>query len=134
MVSPSAAVLLVSRRASTNASATACSKVRAKFQQTTGRDLPCEVTCPCADPAVSSFFAAILSGQTPITSCSTLGGAGIGVNPLFIIFEAFASNSEGQWLCGLVGFFGALPISPAQGQFCAQLLEQKANSQGVTCN
>src|SRR6478672_895424 len=30
-----------------NASATACSKVRSKFQQTTGRDVPCELRCPC---------------------------------------------------------------------------------------
>ncbi len=30
-----------------SASANACSKVRTKFQQATGRDVPCEVTCPC---------------------------------------------------------------------------------------
>jgi len=116
-----------------HASATACAKVRAKFQQTTGRDLPCEVTCPCADPAVSGSFAAILSGQTPITSCSMLGGRGIGVNPFFIVFEAFAVNSQGQWLCGLAGSSGLLPISPTQGQSCVDLLQQAVTSQGVTC-
>jgi hypothetical protein len=115
-----------------HASATACAKVRSKFQQTTGRDLPCEVTCPCADPAVNSGFAAILSGQIPVNNCSTFSGAGIGVNQFFGTFVAIAVNFEGQWFCG-GGFSPLLPVSPAQGQFCVDLLEQKANSQSVTC-
>jgi hypothetical protein len=121
-----------------NASATACSKVRGKFQQTTGRDLPCEVNCPCADPAVSSVFAAVLSGATPVNTCSTAvgGSTGILINHVFIFADAFSiADSEGVWICGsftpVAGI--ALPISPEQGQFCADLLEQAANSQNVTC-
>jgi len=117
-----------------HASATACAKVRSKFQQTTGRDLPCEVTCPCADPAASGSFAAILSGARPVNNCSTslLDSSGIFINTFLFFTEAFAGvNQTGQWFCG--SFLGGLPVSPEQGQFCADLLEQKANSEGVTC-
>src|SRR5690242_14929826 len=51
------------------ASDNACSKVQSKFQNITGHDLPCEAAalpCPCADPAVSEFFAGVLTGQIPI--------------------------------------------------------------------
>ena len=119
-----------------HASANACAKVRAKFQQATGRDVPCELTCPCADPAVSPNFAAILTGQTPVVSCGPspfpLVG-GIGVN---LADDSRAFTGEfilGGWFCGPVSG-SVLPISPEQGQYCAQLLEQAANSQGVTCN
>jgi hypothetical protein len=118
------------------ASATACDKVRSKFLQTTGRDVPCEVSCPCADPAVSSSFAAVLSGATPVNTCTTEGGPGIFINPFVVSADAFSAPTlgSGEWFCG-GGFFPPvfLPISPEQGQFCADLLEQAANSQNVTC-
>ena len=116
------------------ASATACSKVRAKYQQTTGHDLPCEVTCPCNDPGLP-FFADFVSGQIPIIQCVTgpfgaTGGIGVftqaGVPP-----AASFPVDDDQWICGV--FLFGLPITPAQGQYCAQLLEQAANSQNVSC-
>ena len=120
-----------------HASATACSKVRAKFQQTTGRDLPCEVTCPCADPAVFPSFAAVLSDATSINSCSRsafgVGGAGIVINQSFVFADAFSLDFGGNWFCGGGFVVTGLPITPEQGQYCADLLEEKANSQSVTC-
>lgn len=123
-----------------SASATACSRVHDKFQQLTGRNLPCEATtCPCADVAQSDF-ARVLAGQIAIDLCFTnLFGPGIYVhnpngypNP-YVPITAYSYNADGQWLCGSLGLSPSVPISPAQGQYCAQLLEQYANSQGVTC-
>ncbi|HEX5717893.1 MAG TPA: hypothetical protein VF179_17170 [Thermoanaerobaculia bacterium] len=117
------------------ASATACSKVRDKYQQTTGRDLPCEVTCPCNAPGFP-IFPDFVSGQIPIGECfaGPLGaGGGIGViaEPGFPNAVSLPSTDD-EWICGTFPVIG-LPITPAQGQFCAQLLEQAANSQGVSC-
>ncbi|MES1244762.1 MAG: hypothetical protein ABUT39_24355 [Acidobacteriota bacterium] len=119
--------------AAPHASATACAKVGGKFLQLTGRNLPCEVSCPCA--SVEGNFARVLAGQIPIELCSK-SEAGVGVvededQPDDL--TAFSLVFEGQRVCGYVGDGEVLPISPEQGQYCAQLLEQKANSEGVTC-
>jgi hypothetical protein len=117
-----------------HASATACAKVRNKFLQATGHDVPCEVTCPCAD---LGGFAAVLSGATPVTSCLTSlpGASGIFINPFLIFIDAVSGLENGQWFCGSINFVTgfSLPITPEQGQYCADLLEQAANSQNVTC-
>jgi hypothetical protein len=117
-----------------HASATACAKVRAKFQQTTGRDVPCEVTCPCNAPGFP-LFPGFVSGQIPITGCTTepilgtTGGIIVGNDQGGAVFSF---QSDGQWFCGVLPIFG-VPITPAQGQYCVQLLQQAANSQSVTC-
>jgi hypothetical protein len=117
-----------------HASANACAKVRSKFQQTTGRDVPCEVTCPCAN--VPGLFAQVLSGEIPIGFCGTsFSEEGV------LIFQegpipfpiAGSTGNQGEWVCGLVDPNAVLPITPAQGQYCAQLLIDKAASEGVTC-
>jgi hypothetical protein len=119
-----------------NASATACSKVRTKFQQTTGHDMPCEVSCPCAN--VPGTFAQVLAGELPVQFCNVTidreVDAGIGISSTSNRFDytAVASLSGGLWVCGPAPG-GFLRLTPEQGQYCAQLLEQKANSQGVTC-
>lgn len=121
-----------------NASATACSKVRSKFRQTTGRDVPCEVTCPCAD-IPGSLFAQVLAGDIPIQYCFNQGfGIGDGVvltNDQFgTFFPGFSVDVGDEWICGQVPSDPLiLPITPAQGQYCAQLLAQGAESQNVTC-
>jgi hypothetical protein len=97
-------------------------------------NIGCEPPCPCNDPAVAPFFFNFVDGSTPIEFCSTSfqdGANGIIVgNPSLnaLSFEV----QPGQWVCGGFPVFG-LPISPEQGQACANLLEQAANSQGVTC-
>ena len=111
----------------------ACSRIANKFLQITGRDLASKfVTCPCA--SVEGDFARVLAGEIPIQSCeqSENGIATFSDDPED--FDAFSANFNGQWFCGIVdGEEQALTISPEQGQYCAQLLEQEANSQGVTC-
>ena len=120
-----------------HASATACSKVRNNFQRITGRDLPCEVTCPCND--VPGPFHNVVAGEIPILACLTEPVLNID-DGIVLIDEAtpplgfnFSVSVDGGWICGVVGGVGVLPISPAQGQYCAQLLEQAAASQGVPC-
>jgi hypothetical protein len=121
-----------------HASANACAKVRAKFQQTTGRDVPCEVTCPCAE--IEGTIADVLAGQIPIDGCSrSLNGFG----GLFLFTPAlpngpiaFSGSGEGFSICGYVGEVevgNVLPITAEQDQECRQLLEQYATSKGLTC-
>jgi hypothetical protein len=118
------------------ASATACTKVRDKFMNIAGHDLPCEASpCPCAN--LPGQFARFLAGEIPITSCTTepVGGITDGVQ-LFNSFTrvAFSYLSGGNWYCGDIDDApGYLSITPEQGQFCAGLLEQAANSQSVSC-
>ena len=119
-----------------SASEIACSKVAAKFQQITGRDLPCEVptvTCPCNDLAAGTlFFVEAVAGQRAILSCSISpsGMIEISLGPSVFVFV-----DPGNGRCGQ--FPGGVTVSiptPEKAQFCVQLLEQAANSQGVTCN
>lgn len=119
-----------------SASATACTRVRDKFEQITGRDLPCEVpqvTCPCNDPAVSPRFANLVAGLSGLGSCDRVNG-GIVINLGGPGDDIFSRPSAGQWQCGANRDNVTLPISPEQGLYCAQLLEQAANSRDVTCN
>jgi hypothetical protein len=116
------------------ASETACSKVRDKFTQITGRDFPCEapaVTCPCNDPEVSTRFAGVVSGQFGIGSCTRVEG-GISVNLGGPGDDVFSRLIIGQPRCGDRTI--EVPISAEESLACAQLLEQAATEQGVTCN
>jgi hypothetical protein len=118
-----------------NASATACSKVRSKFQQDTGRDVPCEVTCPCNNPAFPLFFG-IVAGQVTVEVCYTepvFGSSdGIAVGTFQTPYAASLQFGNEGAICGDFPF-PSIPITPEQSQYCAQLLEQAANRQGVTC-
>ncbi len=118
--------------ATPSASNVACSRIAANFKRITGRDLAPKFACPCVN--TGGNFAAFLAGQIPVQSCQK-SEAGTAVyqedepnDPV-----AFSASSAGQWDCGYTAEGLGLPISPAQGQYCAQLLEQEANSQGVTC-
>jgi hypothetical protein len=117
-----------------HASATACNKVRSKFQNITGREVPCEVppvACPCND--VPGRFQDVVAGQFPIAACYIESG-GIAVELVGSPSLLRSTPSGDQWTCRDMQFGGiVLDISPEQGQFCADLLEQAANSQSVTC-
>src|SRR5690349_13397535 len=85
------------------ASDNACSKVQSKFQQITGRDLPCEVpqvTCPCNDPAFSQDFVDLLAGRIDIVSCGYFASGGVLVS-IEGPSEGFRSvpNPDGSWVC-----------------------------------
>jgi hypothetical protein len=118
-----------------SASDTACSRVRDKFQQITGRDLPCEVptlACVCNDPAVSPNFAAAVAGTFPFDVCSNFsGGALLTTGSGNLVALSFIH--DGQWACGPGNSEIFLPISPEEGQDCAELLRRTAASAGVTC-
>lgn len=95
-----------------------------------------ESACPCANVA-GSPFAQVISGQLAVQQCfkgsdrEIDDGVAI-VSPGFPGYSAFSLLSGGRWGCGVVSD-AFLPITPEQGLFCAQLLEQTANGQGVTC-
>jgi len=124
-----------------HASANACDKVRTKFQQSTGRDMPCERSCPCSDPQIASYFASFIAGTSEfdadfcftepglITDGAYIVDASIDVPVAFSVELAV----DGQWICGLTSDAEALPITPEQGMYCAELIEQAANQQGLTC-
>jgi hypothetical protein len=123
-----------------SASANACSKVRSKFQQTTGRDLPCEAPrfdCPCLD-VPDTLFTQILAGEITISACSIGSPFGPG-DGVFVSSPEIPSSryvysavNGNNWYCGGPSGSGK-DITTEQGQDCAQLLEQEANRQGVTC-
>ena len=119
-----------------HASATACSKVRAKFENVTGRDLPCEVQCPCNDPAVSQLFTDIVAGEVPIALCFTNVFVTDGVilfsdENIFSPLAAAGLNGDEYFCAALDG--AAAPLTPEQGAFCVDLLVQASAAQGVTC-
>jgi len=123
-----------------HASANACDKVRTKFQQSTGRDMPCEVSCPCSDPEIASYFASFIAGTSEFTAdaCYTAPTSGITDGAFVVNFEievpfAFSVGVDGQWICGLTSDIDALPITPEQGMYCAELIEQAASEQGLIC-
>lgn len=137
-----------------NASANACNKVRTKFQQQTGRDMPCEVTCPCSED-VESFpiWAAYLAGLTSESYCfyddqycslfyPVPGACSPPDHNLTVVlvesFESFVVASSlgiepipGPF-CG-DGSGGILPLTPAQGAECKAQLDAAVVSSGVTC-
>ena len=118
------------------ASENACSRVQDKFQQITGRDLPCEtppVTCPCNDPASNPVFAETVANQNFILSCSIAGSGTVSI-ALAPSGSGFASVDPGNGRCSSFPGGTTLPTTPEQSQQCIQLLEQAANHQGVTCN
>jgi hypothetical protein len=118
------------------ASETACGKIRDKFTQITGRDLPCEVpqvTCPCNDPATNPVFADTVAGLRTIDSCtlSSVGQITVILAPSTPVNNAFVDPISGR--CSSSPGM-TLPTTPEQAQLCIQLLVQAADAQGVTCN
>ena len=102
------------------ASETACTKVRTKFQDITGHDLPCEAaaTCPCAGhPQWENALAG-----TPIFCGPAVGGASTRTTTGL----ATASSNPADAGCAASGLFGVPPISlsttPAEGAACVDLI------------
>ncbi|HEX6901375.1 MAG TPA: hypothetical protein VF789_16740 [Thermoanaerobaculia bacterium] len=96
------------------ASETACTRVKDKFTQITGRDLPCEKpACPCAaHPAWDS----VISGQNH--SCSVSG-----TSIAFASLSGFINVRSGS--CGAFPSTSApvqLSITPEEGAACFELL------------
>jgi len=102
-----------------SASATACAKVRDKFMNITGHDLPCENACPCE--AMPEFNAALagtatwcFDGGDTVFLQTTTGYLGA--------TETFQPPDGGG--CGVFSLdpWMLLSITPEEGAACNQLL------------
>jgi hypothetical protein len=117
-----------------HASATACAKVWGKFQQITGRDLPCEVSCPCT--SIPEFNATLAGAQSCRESDSTII---VSTNPDFDYGDFAGSDSSAfaDPVCGYINYYDftiiTLPVSPEQADFCVQLTRDAAAANGVEC-
>ena len=119
--------------AAPSASATACSKVRSKFENVAGRDVPCELSCPCTSiPAFNQLLSNInyCIGNTEVTLVST--------DPVFpgppFSFGPIDVAAPGQ--CGYFifpTFVVGLPVTEEENAICNQILRDAAASRGVTC-
>ena len=138
-----------------NASATACGKVRTKFEQATGRGLPCEVSCPCTDnPEQFPLWAAYLAGEAvgsmcfqdamlcwitgaPPELCTPPQGDGTQVM-LSDGFDIVFASSLGLPHAGIPPLCGdsvgdALPLTLAQGAVCKAQLDAALAASGLVC-
>lgn len=120
------------------ASETACTKVASKFNNITGRGLPCELECPCIE--VSSNFADFLNNVQPDMYCWD--------NELMVIISLTetiidapyigAMATEGYASCGYLdlatGTSEIYPISYEQGQYCKEILRNASAGAGLTCS
>ncbi|HEX6901372.1 MAG TPA: hypothetical protein VF789_16725 [Thermoanaerobaculia bacterium] len=114
------------------ASATACEKVRTKFQNVAGRDVPCELTCPCQ--GIPEFNALLAT----VNYCYEASeGTVLSEEPELDVYIAAGHEGEPPPLCGYIneseGDFIFLPITPEQEAFCREVLRDAAASRGVTC-
>ena len=114
-----------------SASETACSKVQSKFQNITGRDIPCEVpavTCPCASLPNFNEIPELPSS----VYCSLFeGGVSFGSPTGFTRIAAYPAPEN---TCRVT--FGSntiLSITPEEAALCIQLILDIAASKNVTC-
>ncbi|HEX6901376.1 MAG TPA: hypothetical protein VF789_16745 [Thermoanaerobaculia bacterium] len=103
------------------ASETACTRVKDKFTQITGRDLPCEeVTCPCL---ALPDFNAVLAGSSPVC-----GGA-----PGSIVIRTNAGRAFGDLAsCGTEGGTVLDNITEQEGLACVELILTYCPSGGAS--
>ena len=117
------------------ASSTACTKVRTKFQNITGRDVPCELPCPCLGiPKFNAFLATM-------NYCFESANATLALVDLST-FEYIGTDSPASTntvrACGYVNLENSqasilLPITAVQAAACLQAIDTAAANRGVTC-
>ena len=114
-------------------SATACGKVRSKFQNVTGRNVPCEVpviTCPCTSIPKFNADLELLNNceSTPVPG-ELIFGVGA--------FDLSFVGVEQPTACGhfhvLNGYTLILPITPEEAAFCRQLVLDATVRNGAPC-
>jgi hypothetical protein len=111
------------------ASATACGKVRSKFQNITGHDLPCEkVVCPCT--SIPGFNALLANANVCVF-------VGQGVGSQQELFDAAFNHSFVDSVrCAFTPNGGAeisIPITPEEVAACYQVVVDAEASLGLTC-
>ena len=112
------------------ASETACNKVKSKFQNITGRDVPCEeVICPCASLPDWSSIPELPSSEYCVAYEGGVSfGSPTGFTRIFV-------SSDPEIICGVrVGSATTLPITPEEAAVCTQLIIDIAASKNVACN
>ena len=117
-----------------SASATACSKVRDKFQNVTGRDVPCELTCPCM--SIPQFANALPT----VTFCSTTAISLVGSQDSsrrVQVVSTFPGVLNPR--CGYANFNSVppetiiLPITPEEADVCRELIAEALAANGAAC-
>ena len=116
--------------ANPSASANACSKVRSKFQNITGRDITCHV-CPCVgiagfDNALANFDSCIDEGDRLTVFIGSLeeptGGAAVNSESnICVYFTSDPPSGE------------TLSIAPAQALACLDAIQAAVADRGVIC-
>jgi hypothetical protein len=117
--------------AAPHASATACSQVRSKFQNITGRDLPCELTCPCT--SISGFNAVLAGASSCFDSDASLSVFDNGAGGAFS--DAPDAPEVTNYSCGYIGSPSniILPITKEEAAACTQIIRNAIASHGLTC-
>lgn len=113
-----------------HASATACSKVRSKFQNVTGRDLPCELSCPCT--SIPEFNAVLAGANSCFDTDATLSASN-GTGGAFS--DAADAPEVTSYSCGFIGSSSntILPITKEEAAACTQIIRNAIASHGLTC-
>lgn len=116
--------------AAPHASATACGQVRSRFQNITGRDVPCELSCPCTSiPA----FNAVLTGANSCFDTDAALSASNGAGQVFS--DAADAPEVTSYSCGYIGSPSntILPITKEEALACTQIIRNAIASHNLTC-
>ena len=120
------------------ASSTACNKVKTKFQNITGRDVPCELSCPCLGiPEFNAFLTTMnYCYDTPNSTLASLEAA-VPAGPPLLELIGTDSPAFPAPACGYLNFLThtaiLLPITAGQAEACVQVIHTAAANRGVTC-
>lgn len=120
--------------ANAQASPTACTKVRDKFMNITGRPLPCE-TCPAPPPGtpcpcVDAFTDFSLVLDTPPVNCYEIGTFVGKLVPFGAVAASCSAASSFGVFCGVQTNANdpqILNVTPAESAACAQLIRDSCN-------
>ena len=117
--------------ANAQASATACTKVKDKFTNITGRSLPCE-GCPAPPPGTTCPCTSIPEFNDNLNAPGVCESVGLVVvktteEPLNQIVGSCSGGPAGGGFCGVARPFQILSITPEEGSACAQLILDSCN-------
>jgi hypothetical protein len=122
-----------------SASATACDKVRTKFQQIAGHDVPCVNACPCT--RIPEFNATLANAGSWYNTTRGTGDGFISISPSPVFdSQEHASASEPhypgpncEYRNRFTGTYLSIDVTPEQATACVQLLRDVVVSRGLTC-
>jgi len=115
------------------ASSQACDKVREKFENLTGEELPCELDCPCVN--ADAAWRELIENADSITECLAVSASeqffGIAVRSSDVEEIPFAGDgTPTETVCGAFGgVTKILPLSVGQAQSCVAFLVDLAESE-----